>query len=758
MDLSSLWRMACLCMLGCSVLQWFGVAGQAAAQSVCLPLPRLLTTMPMGGAVGSQVEITVTGDNLDELGDIYFSHPGIVGAPKRDAANNVVRNQFVVTIASDCPPGLYEARVMTRLGISSSRIFSVGTLPEVIQGSPNVSLETAMELKVNTICNAVMSPKAVDHYRFEGRKGQRYVANCEARGIDSKLDAVLIIADSSGRDLIVERRGGALDFTAPEDGSYVIKVHELTFKGGPAYFYRLSLQELASDAVLPQFASTRSVNGFSWPPVGLGLNAATAEEEPNGSLSEAREITLPCDLAGSFFPAADVDTFKFNATKGDVWWIEVASERLGRPTDPSIIVQHVSGEGDNATITDVAEFSDIPSPMKPSSNGYAYDGPPYDGGSSDIIGKLEIKNDGLHLLQISDLFGGTRNDNRNIYRLIIRKAAPDFALVAWGLHMELRNGDRNALSKPIALRGGATMALEVIAARRDGFDGEIEMSIEGMPDGVSAQGLKIPAGQSRGIMLITAHPEAPNGVKEVSFVGKSILNGEAVTRPVQMAAMAWPVPDAWNEIPMPRLVAGMPISVTNAELAPMSIAAAEKKVWEARVGEKLTIPLSIAHRGEFSGSTLQLKAAGFGFEAMPRFDVPITADKADAVLDLGSLKVVPGDYLIAFYGPAVAKYQYNLDAVTKAKAEHEQALKDAAAVAEELKTRTSEAESATPVQKTTAEQNLAAATAKKQTADAVVVAADNKLKAATATAAPQDTVDIVISEPIAIRVNPAEPK
>jgi hypothetical protein len=746
------------CWLLVIVLQVACFVDGAAAQSVCLPLPRLLTTMPMGGTVGTQVEITVTGDNLDELGDILFSHPSLVGVAKRDAAGNAVPNQFVVSIANDCPPGLYEARVMTRLGISSSRIFSVGTLAEVIQTSPNVSLETAMELKVNTICNAVMSPKAVDHYRFEGRKGQRYLANCEARGIDSKLDAVLIIADSAGRDLVVERRGGALDFTAPEDGNYVIKVHELTFKGGPGYFYRLSLQEAAADALLPQLASTRSVNTFSWPPTELSRDAAAAEAEPNDSFSEAREISLPCDLTGSFFPAADVDVFKFQAKKGDVWWVEVASERLGRPTDPSVIVQQISGEGENLTLTDVAEFSDIPSPMKPSSNGYAYDGPPYDGGSSDIIGKLEIKNDGLHLLRISDLFGGTRNDNRNAYRLIVRKAAPDFALVAWGLHMELRNGDRNALSKPIALRGGATMALEVIVARRDGFDGAIDLAIEGLPDGVTAQGLRIPAGQSRGMMLITAHPEAPNGFKEVVFVGKSVLNGEHVTRPVQMAAMAWPVSDAWSEIPMPRLVAGMPISVTNAELAPMSIAATEQKVWEARVGEKLTIPLSITRRSEFSGSTLQLKAAGFGFEGLPRFDVPVSADKADAVLDLGALQVAPGEYLIAFYGPAVAKYQYNLDAVTKANAEHAKALTEAAAIAAELQTRTAEVAAAAPEQKATAEQTLAAVTSKKQAVVASVAAADAKLKAATAKAAPQDTVDIVISEPIAIRVIPAESK
>ena len=47
---------------------------------------------------------------------------------------------------------------------------------------------------------------------------------------------------------------------------------------------------------------------------------------------------------------------------------------------------------------------------------------------------------------------------------------------------------------------------------------------------------------------------------------------------------------------------------------------------------------------------------------------------------------------------------------------------------------------------------MADATAKKQAADAAVTAAAAKVKAATDLAAPKDTVDIIVSEPIAIRV------
>ncbi len=367
-------------------------------------------------------------------------------------------------------------------------------------------------------------------------------------------------------------------------------------------------------------------------------------------------------MSGSFFPAADVDVFEFSAKQGDTWWVEVGSARFGLLTDPAVVVQSVTVDDQgNETLTDVAQLSDMPSPMKVSSNAYSYDGPPYDAGSADVLGKVEIEQDGLYRLQLSDLFGGTRSDPQNIYRLIIRKAAPDFALVAWGLHMNLRNGDRNALSKPIALRRGATMPLEVVVVRRDGFEGAIELAMSDLPDGVTASGLQIPAGKTRGIMLISADEGAPQGMSNATFVGRADINGQMVTRPCRLASMAWPVPDAWGEIPAPRLVADVLVSVGDAEIAPITIAARENKVWEVTVGQQLTLPLIHMRRCEFSGVSLVLSTFGSGFDQNPAFEVPLTADSSEAVLDLAKLKTLPGDYTIAFYGSAVAKYLPHTD-------------------------------------------------------------------------------------------------
>lgn len=701
----------------------------ASAQQVTLPLPRLLTMMPMGGQAGQSVEVTITGENIEDVTELNFSTPQITAKPVPG-----VVNKFTVSIAANAPAGVYDARVLSRLGVSSVRAFSVNKLPEVLRTKPNNTLETAMPLTVGSICNATMTKRAVDYYSFQGVKDQAVAVDCAAVGIDSRLTPVLIIADGKGADLKVNRTGGMIDFTPPADGTYIIKVNDLTYQGGERHFYRLALQKGPAQ---PQ-PQTQMVSAMSWPPAGLPPAAATSEAEPNNK--DAQKITLPCDIAGSFFPAADVDSYEFSAKKGETWWVEVASERLGLNTDPFVLVQQVKGD----KLTDVAELYDIAPPMKVTSNGYSYDGPPYDAGSPDVNGKFEVKEDGTYRLQVRDLFGGTRSDPHAVYRLIVRQATPDFSLAAWAVHMTLRNGDRASLSKPMALRQGDARAFEVVVQRRDGFDGEINISMENLPQGVSAAGLKIGKGKTYGHLILTADEKAPRGFSLAKIIGKAVINGKEITRPVRLASMEWPVKDAKGDIPAPRLVADVPVSVTDSEQAPLTMAAAEDKVYEARAGETLKIPLKLAWRNEFNGTSIKVKAYGEGFSAIKEFDIPLKATTHEAVIDLAALKITPGDYTFAFQSLGICKYRYNPAAVPLAEAQQKQAEAALAAAAAEAK----------KVAATDAEAAKKAAEKQKQ-AEAAMTAATSKMKSVSTTANPTDTVEILISQPIRVSVKAA---
>ncbi len=730
----------------------------ARGQLVILPAPRLLTMMPMGAQAGATLEVTIVGENIDEDPQLVFSSPKITAQPKTDAAGAAVKNQFVLKVAADAPAGLVEARLMTRLGISSARCFTVGTLAEITRQKPNTSLETALPLAPNSVCNAFTTAKSVDFYSFTAAKGQRLLMDCATAGIDSRLTPVLIVTDAQGRDLLAERRTGFVDFNAPADGKYFLKVHGLTYQGGQEHFYRLALTEIQKGKPATRQASTLGVGSASLPKVDPALTPWINELEPNNAAAQAQKITLPCAIRGSFATAGDVDTYEFEAKKGEVWWVETVSARLGLPTDPFVLVQKVTKSPKGETLADVAELNDIASPVKLSSNGYAYDGAPYDVGSPDALGKFEVKEDGIYRLQIRDLFGGTRSDAGNIYELIVRKAAPDFSLVAWAMHMELRNGDRANLSKPIALRGGATMAFDVVALRKDGFDGDIELAVDNLPPGVTTTGLRIPAGKSQGTLLVTAAENAPRGVSIARVFGRSKINGADAQRNCPTASMAWPVKDHMSEVPAPRLIADFPVSVGGSELAPLTITAGDQKVWEATAGSKLSIPLKLLWRGDFSGGPVKLKPLGADFAALPAFDVPSKAPSSELVLDLATLKTQPGEYVLALHGGVVTKYSYNPGAVKTVEAQQQEAEKKAAEAAAQLQMLVDSGKTAPAEKAAETEAATKAASERMKAAEAAKTEAAKRMKTVTDTAAPKDIVDIVVSEAIHIRVKAAAAK
>src|SRR4051794_28851252 len=169
-------------MLARFILIFALAAAPCLAQQVTLPLPRLLTVTPMGGQAGTKVDVTITGENLEEVSSLVFSSPKISATPVAG-----VENKFTVSIAADAPAGVYDAWVLSRLGVSSVRAFSVGQLPEITRGKPNNSAETALAVPANTICNAALTKRAVDFYSFTGAKGKRVVLDCAATSIDSRL-------------------------------------------------------------------------------------------------------------------------------------------------------------------------------------------------------------------------------------------------------------------------------------------------------------------------------------------------------------------------------------------------------------------------------------------------------------------------------------------------------------------------------------------------------------------------------------------
>src|SRR5207244_9514412 len=127
---------------------------------------RLLTVFPPGGKVGSQFEVGLTGADLDEVNQLHFSHTGITSKQKLGETNGLPEaNKFLVTIATNVTPGVYEARVVGRFGISNPRSFVVSDLPEAIAPTTNSSPANAAAISLGTIINGHSEANAVGFYK-----------------------------------------------------------------------------------------------------------------------------------------------------------------------------------------------------------------------------------------------------------------------------------------------------------------------------------------------------------------------------------------------------------------------------------------------------------------------------------------------------------------------------------------------------------------------------------------------------------------
>src|SRR6185436_20602190 len=98
--------------------------------------------------------------------------------------------------------------------------------------------------------------------------------------------------------------------------------------------------------------------------------------------------------------AGDVDVFAFEARKGDVFWIEVFSQRLGLPTDPNLVIQRVTKNDKGTEQTeDVAEVYD---------NDTNIGEREFNTASRDPVTRFEAKENGTYRVMVRDGFGMTQ--------------------------------------------------------------------------------------------------------------------------------------------------------------------------------------------------------------------------------------------------------------------------------------------------------------------------------------------------------------
>ncbi len=787
--------------------------GFAAAQ---LPSARLFTVFPPGGKQGTTFDATVGGADLDDARELFFSQPGITAVRKMaqpgpyQKGPQPVPNQFVVSIAPDAQAGVCDVRVAGKFGVSNPRAFQVGVLNEASESEPNNAPAQAQVVALETTVNGAAGGGAdTDSFKLALKAGQRVFVDCWAQRIDSRLDGVLVLHDAAGKELDrnrdANRRDPLLDFTAPADGEFVVRVYDAVYGGSAEHFYRLSvstaprvdfvlppsglpgtkapfvlygrslpggqpapgiaiagkpLQMLPVEIELPGGLAAESltpvaltdspgsaVDAYAYrvaAPPGITepilISFATApvvlEAEPNNAPAAAQKITAPCEAAGQFFPQNDEDWFAFDVKQGDVFVIEVISQRLGLLTDPFLLVQHVrKNEKGEEQVQELQGADDL---------GGNVGGAHFDTGTDDAAFRLQSPADGACRVLVRDQYSATNADPRSVYRLSIRRESPDFRLVA-APRFPGSNPDPGQTQPNVwnpLLRRGGTETIQVYSIRRDGFQGEIQVSIEGLPSWVTCPGAVIGPGQSSAALVLAAAPDAVDWAGPLRIAGRSRVGGTDVARAARAGTMV--LPGVENQIgPRSRVARGLALAVSG-EPAPFLVEAGRGAVLEMSRAGTLPIPIALTRRGDFKGN-VALAAFGLPPNVQPK-NITLDANTAAGSFELAIQPNAPlGTFTLYLHATSQVSYSRNPE-VAKAAADRKaeiDALVPAAAAdakksaAEKAAADKTAAEAATAVAKAAEAQSKAAADGK-AAADQVKAAADEVKKLVDAVKAAAD--------------------
>jgi hypothetical protein len=661
-------------------------AGAAAAQSG----PQLLTVFPPGAKAGETVEVTLSGSGLDGDEKLLFSEKGFsaerLGSAKPDPkakkgeANASVK--FKVTAPKNA--GTFDVRVVSKSGLSNPRAFLVGTLTDVNEKEPNNDVGQAQLIDLETTVNGVISaPTDVDYVRFQAKAGQNVVVYCLATSIDSRLSADILASTADGKQLAANRnyRGGdaVLDFQAPADGEYLVRVAQFAYTtGGSDHFYRLTVAthewvdalfpplEGADQAVTPlnrngpgikYLGKIRQVETGLGPRRNIPPSAAMIDaidppgEMPGGNLlllaqkptildneknttpETAQPVKPPCDIAGRIGKKNDRHYYSFDAKKGDVWTIEVFADRIGSPIDAFFQVTDEKGKV-------IAELDEGPDPLSPNQFYTRSDDP--------ARYRFVAPNDGKYRVMVSSRDAAIQYGVREQYVLRIAKENPDFRLAVMPLSTHLP--DAGTLAK------GSAELFAVFVFRMDGFNDPIELSADGLPEGVTCPPQTIPSGQNRGALVLLASKDAEDWEGFITVTGTAGKLKHAA-RPF---TVTWPIPGVQpNQVPntpaITRMDRGPGLALAVRGEAPFKLTPGETK-FSAKAGSKIELTLAVERDAKFK-DPIQVfsETPNFGPRRQgnqpPQPVATIAADKKEQKVSIDiQPNTPPGTYTLVLQG------------------------------------------------------------------------------------------------------------
>jgi hypothetical protein len=417
-------------------------------------LPYVRAAFPFAGRRGDTTEVELRGYNLQ-------------GAEK-------------ITLHFDATArlGQQELRTTSPAGLSNPFAFIVSDLPELMESEPNTSVTHANTITLPTAINGrIQTAKDYDAFKFRVEKDQRWIFEVAAQRFGSPLDALLTLADAAGN--VIQKNDDAngpdarIDQTFSGAGDYILFIEDLLEHGGPEFTYRITCTQPMPNFEVKLVNDTPRVTRGGRAPLRCELSRGNGFSDP---------VRVTATGLGSGLHAESL-VFTGNDPGAGLLFISASPDAaLGSTALRLEATAVVNGK----TVThSVAPFA------------------------TDRAVKLAY--------------------------LTVLEQAPFL----------VHNGQLLA-----TLEQDQTMNIDALIERRDGFNGDIKVSLEGFSAGrepatksFDFQPITIKGAESRGSIAIKAKLDSEIGARMMVLRGDATVDGQPVT---QYSA---PFPVATSEIP-----------------------------------------------------------------------------------------------------------------------------------------------------------------------------------------------------------------
>jgi hypothetical protein len=341
--------------------------------------PELSRVLPFSARPGDTVSLTLHGKDLLKPEKIWTSFESATAwdspaegqggkSPKPDGKILNAR----LTLADNTPLGVAFLRLPTATGFSGPLLFLVDDLALTTRSPKNGALENAQALSLPTAVESASDTGSSHFYRLSPQRGEGISAEVYAGRLGSKLDPLLRLLDSRGREIThaddTEGLAGdcRLRYISPDGEPIVLEIRDATFAGGVERFYHLRIGDFPLPTPLfPPVAEAASTASLELAGAGDGSRIEVrTPDDPRAVLSvpvrfasdkpaafaslriergpvvleeqrrddqPLQRIPVPCVFTGRLTRAGERDSFLIDAKKDERFTFRPLTREVGSP-------------------------------------------------------------------------------------------------------------------------------------------------------------------------------------------------------------------------------------------------------------------------------------------------------------------------------------------------------------------------------------------------------------------------------------------